>query len=125
MKTLYLTLLALFTTSISSFAEKNIYIPREWQNRTDTLIYKENDTNNQYTWSKSRSKESENFIVYWDNKYGNTNPSNAASTYRVDIDDLLNKAEGFYQMNIGTLAFCDEGHSNVSKYKMIVEEDKK
>ena len=44
MKTLYLTLLALFTTSISSFAEKNIYIPREWQNRTDTLIYKENDT---------------------------------------------------------------------------------
>ena len=101
MKTLYLTLLALFTTSISSFAEKNIYIPREWQNRTDTLIYKENDTNNQYTWSKSRSKESENFIVYWDNKYGNTNPSNAASTYRVDIDDLLNKAEGFYQMNGG------------------------
>ncbi len=120
MKTLYLTLLALFTTSISSFAEKNIYIPREWQNRTDTLIYKENDTNNQYTWSKSRSKESENFIVYWDNKYGNTNPSNAASTYRVDIDDLLNKAEGFYQMNIGTLAFCDEGHSNVSKYKMMI-----
>ena len=84
------------------------------------MIYSENDPNNQYTWSKSRSKESDNFIVYWDKYYGNTNPTNAPSTYRVDIDDLLNKCEGFYAMNVGELAFCDEGNSNVSKYKMMV-----
>jgi hypothetical protein len=84
------------------------------------MIYSENDPNNQYTWSKSRSKESDNFIVYWDKYYGNTNPTNAPSTYRVDIDDLLKKCEGFYAKNIGELGFCDEGNSNVSKYKMMV-----
>lgn len=120
MKNFYLTLLALSSVAMNSYAEKSLYIPREWQNRTDTLIYSENDPNNQYTWSKSRSKETANYIVYWDNKYGNTNPTNAASTYRVDIDDLLAKAEGFYAMNVGKLAFCDEGNSNVSKYKMMI-----
>ncbi len=122
MKSLSLTLVVWisFLSPISLFAQKSLYIPREWKNRTDTLIYNENDPNNQYTWSKSRSKESDNFIVYWDKYYGNTNPTNAPSTYRVDIDDLLNKCEGFYAMNIGTLAFCDEGNSNVSKYKMMV-----
>lgn len=87
MKNLYLTL-ALSSAAINLYAEKSLYIPREWQNRTDTLIYSENDPNNQYTWSKSRSKESENFIVYWDNRYGNTNPTYASSTYKVDIDDF-------------------------------------
>ncbi len=122
MKSLLFSLLAWtsFLFSMSLSAQKSLYIPREWKNRTDTLIYSENDPNNQYTWSKSRSKESDNFIVYWDKYYGNTNPTNAPSTYRVDIDDLLNKCEGFYAMNIGTLAFCDEDNSNVSKYKMMV-----
>lgn len=120
MKQTYLTLMTLSALAMNSYAEKSLYIPREWQNRTDTLIYSENDPNNQYTWSKSRSKETENYIVYWDNKYGNTIPTNASSTYSVDIDDLLAKAEGFYAMNVGKLAFCDEGNSNVSKYKMMI-----
>ena len=55
-------------------AQKTVYIPYEWRNRTDTLIYAENDPNNRYTWSKSRSKESENVIVFWDKYYGNTDP---------------------------------------------------
>ncbi len=120
MRNLYLTLIAISSAALNTYAEKSLYIPKEWQNRTDTLIYSENDPNNQYTWSKSRSKETANYIVYWDKKYGNTNPTNAASTYRVDIDDLLAKAEGFYAMNVGKLAFCDEDNSNVSKYKMMI-----
>lgn len=120
MKFFYTTFLALSFAGLEAMAEKAVYIPREWQNRNDTLIYSESDPDNKYTWSKSRSKETENYIVYWDNKYGNTSPTNAESTYRVDIDDLLSKCEGFYAMNVGKLAFCDEKNSNVSKYKMMV-----
>ncbi len=117
-----LKLLALLSTmfTTTAMAEKSIYIPWEWQNRTDTLIYSESDPDNKYTWSKSRSKETENYIVYWDKNYGNTIPTNAPATYSVNIDDLLEKCEGFYAMNVGKLAFCDEANSNVSKYKMMV-----
>lgn len=103
-------------------AQKKLYIPNEWLHPwpSDSLLYKEVDTDNKYTWSKSRSKESENFIVYWDKYYGNTIPTNASSTYKVDIDDLLKKAEGFYALNVGKLGFCDESNSKVSKYKMMI-----
>ncbi|MBQ4034422.1 MAG: DUF4859 domain-containing protein [Paludibacteraceae bacterium] len=117
---LLLTTLLSMSFSMTLSAQKSIYIPKEWQNRKDTLIYSENDPGNQYTWSKSRSKESENFIVFWDKNYGNTNPTNASWTYSVDIDDLLEKCEGFYAMNVGKLAFCDESQSNVSKYKLLI-----
>lgn len=116
-----ITLLAMALATITqASAQKKLYIPVEWQNRTDTLIYKESDPDNKYTWSKSRSKESENFIVYWDKNYGKTIPTNSPSAYRVDIDDLLQKAESFYALNVGKLAFCDEKNSNVSRYKMMI-----
>ena len=101
-------------------AQKSLYIPQEWRNRTDTAIYKESDPDNQYTWSKSRSKESENFIVYWDKGYGNTNPSNAEPTYRVDIDYLLQQAEAFYDTNINKLGFANTADSYVNKYKSMI-----
>lgn len=122
MKTLKRIVITLASMAFASnlLAQKSLYIPYEWQNNKDTLLYKEYDPDNLYTWSKSRSKESENFIVYWDKKYRNTNPTDASYTYSVDIDDLLKKCEGFYAMNVGTLGFCDERNSNVSKYKMMI-----
>lgn len=119
-KSLFVLILLSTLLNFSLSAQKSIYIPNEWQNRRDTLIYSESDPNNQYTWSKSRTKESKNFIVFWDKNYGNTNPTYAPSAYSVNIDDLLEKCEGFYAMNIGKLAFCDESESNVSKYKMMI-----
>lgn len=101
-------------------AQKSLYIPAEWKHSGDSLLYKEADPDNRYTWSKSRSRESENFIVYWDKRYGNTLPTNAASQYRVDIDDLLVKAEEFYTLNVEKLKFADLGVSKLSKYKMMI-----
>lgn len=121
MKLKHLMLASLAAFSAAASAQKALYIPNEWRaQRTDTLLYKETDTENKYTWSKSRSKESDNFIVYWDKYYGNTVPTSAPSTYRVDVDDLLKQAESFYALNIGKLAFCDEKNSNVSTYKMMI-----
>ena len=115
-----LILSAALLTSLYAQAQKQVYIPWEWQHNSDPYMYKESDPDNQYTWSKSRSKESENFIVFWDNKYGNTNPSDAESTYRVDIDDLLKKAEFYYQTNVKELGFCPSKDSYVNKYKGLI-----
>ena len=108
---------------VAGFAQKALYIPNEWKNfnSRDTLLYAEVDTERKYTWSKTRSKESENFICYWD-KYYTKEPTQLSSSdfYHVDIDDLLQKAEFFYSLNVGKLAFCDEATSKVKRYKMMI-----
>lgn len=86
------------------------------------------------TWSFCRSKQSEHFIVFWSREYGdyglygekmgveNTSPSTLASSHAmyVDIDDLLAKAEMFYDVNVNKLKFADVegGKSNFCDYKI-------
>ncbi len=141
MKKTLLTILALLLTSITAMAkinpnspdvwrqvraqaEKEHYIPNEWKNfnSNETLLYKKSDPNNEYTWSESRSRETDNCIVYWDNGYGSTAPDELSSSneYYVDIDDLLEKAEEFYQLECNTLGFVDPSTSNVSRYKIMI-----
>ena len=84
-------------------------------------------------WSWCRSKQSEHFVVFWDIKYGqyglygermgeeNTSPTTCkTSSMAVDIDDLLTKAEEFYELNVNKLKFADTGKglSVLDKYKM-------
>lgn len=120
MKRLVFSYFLLAVGCLAGYAQKKIYIPQEWRNRTDTLIWKESDPDNRYTWSKSRSKESDNVIVLWDKGYGNTIPTNAPSAYRVDIDDLLKKAEAFFDLEINQLGFVDPENSNLNKYKVMI-----
>lgn len=103
-------------------AQKTVYIPNEWRNPwpSDSLLYAESDPDNRYTWSKSRSVESDNVIVFWDKYYGNTLPSKATSAYHVDEQDLLKKCEAFYNLECNQLGFVDPVKSNVSKYKVMV-----
>ena len=79
--------------AIGVYAQKTVYIPNEWRNPwpSDSLLYQESDPDNQYTWSKSRSVESENVIVFWDKGYGSTLPSKSPKSYQVDEQDLLKK----------------------------------
>ena len=120
-----LSILGAFIISGNASAQKSVYLPNQWKENkeygVDTLLYKETDVDNKYTWSLSRSKQSDNFICLWDNKYAKE-PSLLAKTdaYYVNIDDLLQKAEAFYSMNTKTLGFCDESKSNISKYKMMI-----
>ena len=121
MKKKLLTIMAVLLASAGSLrAQKSVYIPEEWRNRTDTLIYADSDPDNKYTWSKSRSRETDNFILLWDKGYGSTLPSDAPSQYRVDIDDLLKKAEEFYDLEINKLGFVDPETSNLKKYKAMI-----
>jgi hypothetical protein len=76
---------------------------------------------NDSRWSFVRSKQSEHFFVFWEAGFGSDpNASTVSQTLRVDIDDLLAKAEIFYDMNINTLKFAETGigKSNLDKYKM-------
>lgn len=94
----------------------SIYIPQEFR---DMNLY-----NNASTWSYDRSRESTHFIVFWGAGYGSNDPNSSAvpEVYRVDIDDLLAKAEQFYNINVNTLKFAERGvgKSNLDKYKMMI-----
>ena len=85
-------------------------------------------------WSWCRSKQSEHFVLFWEKGYGayglygakagtqDTSPKtlDPSDAMYVDIDDLLEKAEEFYRVNIEVLKFADtgKGKSNLDKYKM-------
>lgn len=89
--------------------------------------------NSSSKWSFCRSKQSEHFIVFWDIKYGeyglygermgveNTSPSTCKTpSMKVDIDDLLVKAEQFFDTNVNKLKMAElgVGKSYLDDYKM-------
>ena len=121
-KTYAFSLLALLMTALGSFAQKSIYIPDEWRNPwpSDSLLYAENDPDNKYTWSRSRSVESDNVVIFWDKGYGSQLPSQSPAAYRVDEQDLLNKCEAFYDLEINQLGFVDPETTNLRNYKVMV-----
>jgi hypothetical protein len=94
----------------------SIYIPNEFK----ALDFK----NSASKWSYARSSQSEHFIIFWDLKYGTSHPNaqDVPSKYRVDIAELLKKAENFYQVNVNTLKFAEvgTGKSKLDKYKMLI-----
>lgn len=74
---------------------------------------------NDSKWSFVRSKQSEHFTVFWEKGFGlDPNSDDVRAELRVDIDDLLEKAEMFFDLNVNILKFADYDDSNVSKYKM-------
>lgn len=68
-----------------------------------------------------RYKESEHFFVFWSKFFGDDpNGAEVEAGDRVDIDDLLQKAEQFFNTNINTLgmAVLGQGKSYLDQYKM-------
>ena len=122
MKRVITILILLSLTAFGMYAQKTVYIPNEWKNPwpSDSLLYKESDPDNIYTWSKSRSVESDNVIVFWDKGYGSKKPSESPSAYKVDEQDLLQKCEAFYDLEINQLGFVNPVNSNLSRYKIMV-----
>ena len=76
------------------------------------------------TWYFGRSRQSEHFIVFWGkgyDEYGFVTPSNHPDpVYHVDIDDLLAKAEEFWDMNVDRLKFITPGNSKTDQHKMMI-----
>lgn len=96
---------------IQDFAK--YYKPAEFRNI--------NMLSNEAKWSWWRYKQSEHFFVFWEAGFGeDPNGSSVPSELQVDIDDLLVKAEQFYDRNINILKFAEtgKGTSNLDKYKL-------
>lgn len=110
--------------AMSGFAQKTIYIPNEWRyfNSNDTLLYAENDPDNKYTWSKSRSVETDNFIIFWDKGWGNTAPDKLPSSnfYYFDLTYMKERLETFYKDEREKLGFGGHPNTNINKYKIMV-----
>ncbi|MGF7141020.1 DUF4859 domain-containing protein [Roseimarinus sediminis] len=70
-------------------------------------------------WTFVRSRQSEHFVVFWEEGFGeDPNAATVPQALRVDIDDMLEKAELFYDLNVNELKFAEEGKSNLDLYKM-------
>lgn len=72
-------------------------------------------------WSWWRMKQSEHFFVFWEPGFGDDpNAESVPEALRVDIDDLLQKAEQFYKTNVEKLgmATVGQGKSVLDNYKM-------
>lgn len=99
----------------TEFDTSMIYVPKE---------FKSSGFNNSTSqWYFGRSKQSEHFIVLWEEGFGlDPNDNSVSSTYRVDIDKLLNVAEASYDEYVDNLDFADvgEGSSLLDKYKMMI-----
>ena len=112
-------ILALCLSLIFALSSKDIpnfdkyYKPYEFSDM-DMFNY-----NSKYSWY--RYKQSEHFFVFWEAGFGdNPNSENVPSNLRVDIDDLLAKAEQFYNTNIVKTKFSEvgKGKSYLDIYKM-------
>ncbi|MDO4994373.1 MAG: DUF6055 domain-containing protein [Bacteroidales bacterium] len=119
MKPFLLSLVCILLAPLSLQAQKSIYIPSGWSYNSSTKEY----TQDGYSYSMSRKRESDNFVVFWSSEYGTTAPDMLPTNdfYYVNINDLLNKAEEFYQLYAETLKFVDPTKSTtMSKYKCMI-----
>lgn len=91
---------------------KLIYVPNEL--RSNDFTKKDSQ------WSYYRMAYSDNFIVFWEKGFGDDPATVADQTLRVDIKDLLEKAELFYDVNVNKLKFVEAGKSNTDKYRMMI-----
>lgn len=89
--------------------ERSIYIPQEFA----AMDFDDPASN----WCWARSRQSKHFIVFWEPGFG-SDPATAATGYRVDVDDLLAKAEMFFDLYANRLGFVVEGASKTDDYKM-------
>lgn len=116
---LYLLLLALVAT-VCAWGSPQTFYPDSWTLDTSgsRTVYRQNDGLEMYKHSKS----SAHFDLYYGVDYGSTAPDklNSSDALYVDCQDLLNKAEQFYDENITQMKFADLANSKLSQHKMII-----
>jgi len=99
------------TSAINTIIKKRIYIPG-W------MMGNVNDPTN--AWSMDRSKQSKNWIVFWEPGYGKDPSVVVDGNYRINVDHLLEIAENAYAFYTDSLKFISRDGSKSSQYKMII-----
>lgn len=116
-KSLLLLLMSVVLFSCDNTVKKNekeIYIPKDLQ---------EMDLKNpESKWSYDRMECTENFAIFWEKGFGNdlSNPPQLeGNPMAVDLENLKEKLESFYDYFYHTLQFAKKG-SKCDKYRMMV-----
>ncbi len=99
-------ILLLLLAPITLLAQKNIYIPLEWQQ--GSLDY-----------SLDRSTQSDNFVIFWGPLAG-TDPTQAPADISFDPASILATAEELYKFYIDTIQFVNDETGLLSQYKIIL-----
>lgn len=110
------TMQASSKAQMAAAANLSVYIPNELRGM---------DFNNPAsTWCYPRSRQSAHFVVFWGAGYGTLDPNNPAipNEFRVDVNDLLARAETCYNVNIQTLKFAGNNiaASKLNTYKLMI-----
>lgn len=95
------------------------FMPPSWRYDSKTKVYSQSDGLKLYKHEMS----SQHFDVYYGIGYGTTPPEKLSKTdaLYVDVKDLLEKAETFFDININKLKFADLSiQSKLNEYKMII-----
>lgn len=93
----------------------SIYIPQEYRSHSFMRADR--------PWFFGRSVQSEHFIVFWEDGYGDQTPTHVTDKrFHVDLDELIDWAEQCYDCYCNTLHFADlgQGKSNLDKYKFLI-----
>ncbi|GAB1415756.1 hypothetical protein MASR2M117_11620 [Paludibacter sp.] len=77
-------------------------------------------TNNNNAWSYQRSKQSRNWIVFWEKGYGDDINSLTCGNFTLNINALLNVAENCFDYYTDSLKFIKRGSSKTDQYKMVI-----
>ncbi|MBQ8675750.1 MAG: DUF4859 domain-containing protein [Bacteroidaceae bacterium] len=114
-------LFLIYMTVAMLMAAQSSFVPYEWSKSTDsngTTIYSEGSIH-----YYKHSKSSKHFDVYYGTGYGSTPPDELSSSNAlyVNVADLLEKAESFFDLYVNQLKFADlTANSKLNRYKMII-----
>ncbi len=96
---------------ITDSVGKKIYIP----------TWMMGDVNNpDNAWSYTRSRQSKNWIIFWEKGYGDNPNKLVCGSFTADVDWILKQAEKAFEFYTDSLKFIKKGSSKTDTYKMII-----
>jgi hypothetical protein len=93
-------------------ADKTVYVPSSMSGS--------NLNSESSQWCYARSRQSTDFIVFWEAGYTNNPDTVKVGNYTVNVDKLLKFAESCYRYYVDSLKFVVPGASKTDKYKMVI-----
>lgn len=77
-----------------------------------------NDSNN--AWYIGRTRQSKDWILFWEKGYGDNPKTFNCGNYVTDIDEILKHAETAFRFYTDSLKYLTPGRSKTDNYKMVI-----
>lgn len=72
------------------------------------------------TYYIGRTRQSKNWVLFWEKGYGENPKSFTCGSYTIDVDELLEHAEIAFDFYTDSLKFIEPGRSKTDTYKMVI-----